>query len=258
VQKAIRSNRVVTPEGVRPACVLFELGRIAGVEAYGLGTDLDVIDVGDSYVLPGMVGTHSGAIDDFQAATRNAAASGVTCLIDLPFSYQPVTSTVRLLNARRDVMADKCFVDYSFWAAAVSGNVDELFSLALVGVPGFACVLGPDRSDTVTEGDLPRLMPVIAKTGLPLLVYNGAQSMQLLVDLCGKFDCRVHIVQPATEEALQALESARSKKLALTVEIGPESSDAFWNALGKGRIDVVSGGRAFQSFGQEQKSMASQ
>jgi allantoinase len=54
------------------------------------------------------------------------------------------------------------------------GNAGHLRTLAQAGVRGFKCFLihpGTDEFAMVTQEDLWEAMPVIAETGLPLLVH---------------------------------------------------------------------------------------
>ena len=78
----IRGNRVVTPEGIRPASVLIADGLIAAVGSPDReAVDAKLIDAGDLIVMPGIVDTHvhvnePGRTDweGFATATASAAA----------------------------------------------------------------------------------------------------------------------------------------------------------------------------------------
>jgi len=106
---AIRSKRVVTPQGVRPAAVCLRGGVIEAITAYdAVPSGEGVYDAGDSVVMPGLVDTHvhidepgRTAWEGFHTATRAAAAGGVTTLIDMPLNSIPATTTVAALEAKR-------------------------------------------------------------------------------------------------------------------------------------------------------------
>ena len=56
---AIRSKRVVTPEGVRAATVHIRDGVIQGIFGYNdLPSGKHIYDAGESVVMPGLVDTH--------------------------------------------------------------------------------------------------------------------------------------------------------------------------------------------------------
>src|SRR5437867_4169141 len=113
---ALRSRHVVTPHGIGEAVVVVEDGRIAAVlspeAASGVG---GAFDLGDSWLLPGLVDTHVH-IDEpgrtewegFETATRAAAAGGVTTLIDMPLNSVPATTTTVALRLKLAAARGKC------------------------------------------------------------------------------------------------------------------------------------------------------
>jgi allantoinase len=83
----LRSRRVATPEGVRPAAVHLRAGMIVRVADWEDAGDTDALhDVGELMVLPGLVDTHVHVNEPgrtewegFSTATRAAAAGGPRC-----------------------------------------------------------------------------------------------------------------------------------------------------------------------------------
>jgi allantoinase len=178
----IRSHRVVTPEGVRPATVLIRKGVIQGIHAYNaFPSDRYIYDAGESVVMPGLVDTHvhinePGRTDweGFNTATRAAAAGGVTTLIDMPLNSIPATTTVASLEIKRSAAYKKCWVNVGFWGGGVPGNTGDLQSLHRAGVFGFKCFLVPSgvpEFEHVGEADLRAALPKLAELGVPLLVH---------------------------------------------------------------------------------------
>lgn len=179
---AIRSSRVVLPQGVAPACVIVSNERVAAIVDYSLvPTDALLQDFGDHFVLPGLIDTHihinePGRTDweGFETATLAAAAGGYTCLVDMPLNSIPATTSVQALEEKRNAAEGKSLVDYAFWGGAVAGNAGNLKPLADAGVLGFKSFLVPSGVDEFTnldEAGLRAAMPVIAATGLPFLVH---------------------------------------------------------------------------------------
>jgi allantoinase len=180
--KAFLSRRVVTPEGVRPAAVLVEGGRILDVVAPDqVAAEISVRDFGDAAILPGLVDSHvhinepgRTEWEGFRTATRAAAAGGYTLLVDMPLNCLPATTTVAALEAKRAAANGQCQVDWMAWGGVVSDNQAHIESLAAAGVPGFKCFLvhpGIDGFTMVTERELREALPHVARTGLPLLVH---------------------------------------------------------------------------------------
>src|SRR3982750_4146392 len=127
----IRGQRVLTPEGTRPASIHIEGGRIARVGQPDDPTSADahVVDAGDLVVMPGLVDTHvhvnePGRTDweGFETATRAAAAGGVTTLLDMPLNSIPATTSVSALSAKTNAAAGRTWVDVGFIGGVVPGN----------------------------------------------------------------------------------------------------------------------------------------
>jgi len=180
--QAFSSQRVVTPDGIRPASILVEDERIREVVApERTPARARTLDFGDLAILPGLVDSHvhinePGRADweGFATASRAAAAGGYTLLVDMPLNCLPATTTVAALEAKRKASHGQCLVDWASWGGVVPGNHADIPALAGEGVPGFKCFLihpGIDGFTMVTEQDLAAALPHITQTGLPLLVH---------------------------------------------------------------------------------------
>jgi allantoinase len=182
MKRAVRSARVVMPNGVAPAAVLIEGERIAEVCAWSeVPAGLAIRDFGDLTVLPGLVDTHvhinepgRTEWEGFQTATRAAAAGGVTTLVDMPLNCLPETTSVEALEAKRRAAEGQAWVDWAAWGGVVRGNAEEMKALAGAGVRGFKCFLiesGIDGFAWVDERDLRLALARLRGTGLPLLAH---------------------------------------------------------------------------------------
>ncbi len=216
--------------------------------------------MGDHMLLPGLVDVHTHLNEPgrtewegFATGTKAAAAGGYTTIVDMPLNCIPSTTTVSALKEKRAAVADKAFIDYGFWAGVVPGNIGDIRALAQAGARGFKCFLihpGTDEFAMVTEEDLREAMPVIAETGLPLLVHAElprpieevagtleksnwrayenylqesaeVEAIRLMIQLVRETGCRAHIVHLSAAAALADLESARQENLPITVETCP-------------------------------------
>ena len=178
----VRSRRVVTRDGVRPASLHIRGGRIIGVlefENTPEGSPVD--DAGDLVVMPGAVDTHvhvnASAAEDadaFSQTTRAAAAGGVTTIIDVGSVGQP-TATVSMLEQKRRAAEGHCAVDVGFCGGIVAGSSHEIAPLAGEGVFAFFCTLGVaavEGASAVGESDLRTAMPGLARVGATLMVHG--------------------------------------------------------------------------------------
>jgi len=254
---ALSSQRVVLPDGMRPATIHLEGSRIAAIEPYRPGA---AIDAGNAVIMPGLVDTHvhvnePGRTDweGFVSATRAAAAGGITTIVDMPLNSIPATTTVDALRAKRNAAAGRCHVDVGFWGGVVPGNAEQLAPLASAGVMGFKCFLSPSGVDEfacVSEFDLRVAMPILSRLGVPLLVHaewpgllfepdprqdprhystwlntRPAEAEHAAIDLMLRLSAhtgaRVHIVHLASADALPSIERAVESGVAVTVETCP-------------------------------------
>ncbi|AQU70691.1 allantoinase AllB [Streptomyces niveus] len=198
VDLVLRSTRVVTPEGTRPASVAVADGTIAAVlpyepphgRAYGSeqAPGARLVDVGDDVVLPGLVDTHVHVNDPgraewegFWTATRAAASGGITTLIDMPLNSLPPTTTTAHLRIKREVASRKAHIDVGFWGGALPGNVEDLKSLHDAGVFGFKAFLSPSGVEEFPELDAAQLDRSLAEiTGFGgLLIVHAEDPREL-------------------------------------------------------------------------------
>ena len=253
---AIKSNQVGLPDRIISAYVVIDSGSIIDIVPHMPRDVLKIIDVGDKVLMPGVIDPHvhinePGRTDweGFNTATKAAIAGGITCLVDMPLNSSPVTTTVKAFEEKLFAAGKNLNTNCGFWGGIVPGNENEIEPLIQKGVLGFKAFLthsGIDDFPNVTEIDLRKAMPVIAKYNLPLLVHceltdnehrltiNNHQSYQeyllsrpkkweddaiaLMIRLCEEFNCRVHIVHLSSADSIQQIKNAKQRGLPLTVE----------------------------------------
>jgi allantoinase len=197
----VRSRRIVLPDGVRPATIHIQDGKITRIGPHEDWSDAnssrlrsgtrdraaDRYDAGTLVVSPGIVDTHvhinePGRTDweGFDTATRAAAAGGVTTVVDMPLNSVPATTTAAALEAKRTAARGRCHVDVAFWGGVVPGNTAHLDELVEGGIRGFKCFLVPsgvDEFPAIDERDLRAALPIIAARGVPLLVHAESPGL---------------------------------------------------------------------------------
>ncbi|GAA4382951.1 allantoinase AllB [Hymenobacter koreensis] len=258
LDKALKSQRVVTPEGVRPALVLLQAGRIADVVPLDTAVDCPIKDVQDCAIMPGVIDPHvhinePGRTDweGFDTATKAALAGGLTTLVDMPLNSSPVTTSVTNFQEKLAATQGQLHTNCGFWGGIVPGNAAEVEGLIAAGVLGFKAFLthsGIDDFPNATEADLRRIMPVLARHGLPLLVHCELshnddswkqrdkrsypnylasrpkawedEAVALMIRLCRETGCRTHIVHLSSANSLAPIAAAKAEGLPLTVETG--------------------------------------
>ena len=257
----VRGERVVLPDGVRPASIRIRDGRILEAGTYSdRPAGIDAFDAGERVVLPGLVDTHVHMNDpgrtDWEGAehaTRSAAAGGVTTLVDMPLNSIPATTSVEGFDAKRRAIEGRCLVDVGFWGGVVPGNAAALRPMSAGGVLGFKCFLTPSgvpEFEHVTERDLRDALPILASLRQPLLAHaelpeklrepdpasdprqhstwlgsrppeSEHAAIALLIRLARETGAHVHIVHLASADALPMVAEAQSAGVSITVETCP-------------------------------------
>jgi allantoinase len=250
---------VVTPDGERPATVLFENGLITAVAGYE-EAPLGLVDLPDGEVLlPGLVDSHVHVNEPgrtewegFATATAAAAAGGVTTIVDMPLNSVPPTVDVPALETKRRAAEGQLAVDVAFWGGAVPGNVASLQPLHEAGVTGFKCFLvasGVDEFPPLSPALLGVAMTEIASFGGLLIAhaedgsligsvprahaarYAGfaasrppaaeVRAIERLLAGTRRTGCRTHIVHLAAASALPMIREAKDEGLPVTAETCP-------------------------------------
>lgn len=252
---AIISNRIISPDGIIKGVVLIKNGKIEDVVSELPGENYIVTDIGDNVLMPGIVDPHvhinepgRTEWEGFDTATKAAIAGGITSLVEMPLNASPVTTTVDAFEKKLRSTEGKLHTNCGFWGGVIPGNEKDIEPLIDKGILGFKAFLTPsgiDEFPNVTESDLRKSMPLIAKHGLPLLVHCELSSptsnsllatsqyrnylasrpkrweddaIALMIRLCEEFNCRTHIVHLSSAGSLPQIAAAKQKGLPLTVE----------------------------------------
>jgi len=268
---SIHSHNMILPDGMREATLVIEEGMIAAVKEGPADTEGPVstdpavfadgsgfLDAGHLIVMPGIIDPHvhinePGRTDweGFDTATRAAIAGGITTLVEMPLNASPVTTTVAAFDQKIAATHGQLHTNCGFWGGLVPGNEKDIEPLIDAGVLGFKAFLthsGIDEFPNVTEADLREAMPIIARSGLPLLVHCELEgpldpcrpaggdprsyhnylssrppswednAIALMIRLCEEFGCRTHIVHLSSAHSIALIKAAKDRGLPLTVE----------------------------------------
>ena len=257
----IRAPRAVCDGAEAARSIGIADGRIVAVEPAGrLAPAPRVIEIGpDAVLLPGLVDSHVHVCEPgntewegFAAATRAAAAGGITTLVDMPLDSVPTTVSVDALLAKRAAAEGRCQVDVGFWAGVVPGNLGELAALHEAGVLGFKCFLADSGSDDlppVNAGQMEKALSVLRGLGSPLLIHaesaeaaaaigeasgrryadylasrpRGVENLAVaqVIEAARRSRGHAHIVHLSSSDALPMIASARREGVPVTAETCP-------------------------------------
>ena len=183
------------------------------VSALPLHENIEVIELGDKILMPGVIDPHvhinepgRTAWEGFETATMAALAGGITTMIDMPLNSSPVTTSAVAFDEKVLASKNKLHTNVGLWGGVVPGNENEIEPLIKKGVMGFKAFLthsGIDEFPNATEEDLCMAMPIIAKYNLPLLVHCELISNEQ--QAIGNEQPAISNEQPATSNEQQAI-----------------------------------------------------
>jgi allantoinase len=171
----------------------------------------------------------------------------------MPLNSRPATVDVDAFETKLRAAEPQLHVDVGFWGGIVPGNAASIRSLADRGVLGFKSFLAPSGVEEfphVTEEDLRVALPILATTGLPLLVHAElpaflrapdsslsprsyrtwletrpveceVAAVELLIRLAREWPARIHVVHLSTPAALDPIRRARQDGVAISCETCP-------------------------------------
>ncbi|WP_028045331.1 allantoinase AllB [Cellulomonas sp. URHE0023] len=252
----VRAKRVWVDRELRAAQVHVTGGLVTAVLPFDAPGPVDVTLPDDQVLLPGLVDSHvhvnepgRTAWEGFASATRAAAASGVTTIVDMPLNSIPPTTTVEALRLKTDATGGKLTVDVAFWGGAVPGNLGSLKALHDAGVRGFKAFLAPSGVDEFAYLPADLLEPALAEVasiGSVLLVHaedpshlhethgrsyddfvasrppvSETEAIAHVIDAMRVTGARAHILHVSAADSLGLIRAARAEGLPLTVETCP-------------------------------------
>lgn len=258
--KAIYSKRCWLEGRLQEATIFFEDGLITEIKKGAIEQVEEIYNANNLVVMPGVIDAHvhvnePGRTDweGFDTATKAAAAGGITTMVDMPLNASPVTTSLDAFKKKLAATGNKLHVNCGFYGGLIPGNYNELAGLIAGGVSGIKAFLthsGIDEFPNVTEDDLNEAMPLLAKNNLPILVHcelsdedhsedlaNHPTSyksylasrpkswendaVKMMIALCRKHHCAVHIVHVSSAETLHIIEEAKAEGLPVTAETCP-------------------------------------
>jgi allantoinase len=266
----VRGARMLIDGALRPATLHLRAGRIEAIGSLdAIPPGARLLDVDREHpgavVLPGVVDAHVHVNEPgrtewegFDTATRAAAKGGITTVVDMPLNSVPVTTTRAAVARKDEALEGRIHVDVALWGGVVPGNEGELEAMLDAGVAGFKCFLVPSGIDDfahVTDDDLRRAMPILARRSAVLLVHaedpgpidaadaalraagadprrystflasrpRQAEDLAIarVVRLSGELGCRTHVVHLSSSDAVPILRDARAAGVPITVETCP-------------------------------------
>jgi allantoinase len=220
------------------------------------------IDVGDAHLLPGLVDAHVHALshpgEGIAAATRSAAAGGVTTIVDMPFDAAGPISSVERFEQKRAVVEREAFIDVALMATVRPGSEADgtISALADHGACGFKVSTfetDPRRFPRLVDPQLVDAFSAIAATGRPVAVhaenndlikrnlallhpagetdplahcrarpwYAETSAVAAVIELARATDVKVHFCHLSLPRSIDMASAARREGMSVSVETCP-------------------------------------
>lgn len=161
MKRTLIDNATIVNEGRSfKGCVVIENGRIVEITTNRDSLSApcnETINATGCYLLPGIIDDHVHFRDpgltekaDIFSESRAAAAGGVTSIMDMP-NTNPQTTTPDALNAKLDLLNEKCVVNHSCYFGATNNNYTELGKLDKHRVCGVKLFMGSSTGNMLVD-----------------------------------------------------------------------------------------------------------
>lgn len=184
---------LVLPNGIlHGGCFTYENGTITEISTQ-VPSDTGLIDANGKCILPGAIDAHvhcySALSEGFEAATRSAAAGGVTTIVEMPYDADRLICTRDIFEQKKKLLEREAVVDVAMLATiAPNGGLHEIPLLADSGACGFKVSMfntDPVRFPRIDEGELLKALLLMRETGAPMTVH--AETDEIVRKYIGKF-----------------------------------------------------------------------
>ena len=247
MRAVIQGGRIVNEGKIFDGSIVVEGTKISKiVEGETSPEDIvdEVIDASGCFVLPGIIDDHvhfrePGLTEkaDIDSESRAAAAGGVTSFFDMPNTV-PQTTTLKALDEKFTLAAQKSHVNYSFFFGATNDNVALFDQLDEHRIPGIKLFMGSSTGNMLVDRR-ESLERIFSSARLPIMAHcedtdiinrNMAaakhrygddpevahhpeirseeacyESTRLAVELAQKHQARLHIAHLTTAKELELI-----------------------------------------------------
>jgi dihydroorotase len=255
----IHNGRLVLPNGVKPGTLSIRAGLISAIGEPGVLTPARrTIDAKGCYVVPGFIDSHvhfrtPGLThkEDWQHASRAAAAGGVTTVLDMPNTNPPLLYPKQIAE-RVEMLTGSSLVDFGFHLGADPErpqSLDELQPNHAASIKVFMAGHHTAPHVVRTPATLANIFERAAARGLrivlhaeddgifalldswrpPVATYSDFEpsrprtgaivAVARIIELVRRYGTQAHILHVSSQEEVDLLCAARCSGLPLTFEV---------------------------------------
>jgi allantoinase len=182
------------PDGTwAPGDVLISDGVIQAITEPGAMQARRLQNAGTSYLLPGMVDAHVHSLshegEGIAAATRAAAAGGVTTIVEMPYDLAGPISNVDRFARKVEMTSSEAHIDVALLGTALpEGGWRNIDALAEAGVAGFKVSTfhtDTQRFPRIPDGELLDVFTAAAANGMTVCVH--AENNEIIKHLIERY-----------------------------------------------------------------------
>ncbi len=218
----------------------------------------EIIDGEDKWLIPGAIDTHVHfrepgltAKGDFYSESKAAVAGGVTSFMDMP-NTMPQTTSMKLLNEKAALAAEKSLANFSFYLGATNDNIDEIKNVDPEKVCGIKVFIGASTGNMLVDSNealeqIFKHAPVLIATHnedeemikaniekykaefgenpVPMIYHELIRSSDACynatdkaIALAQKYNARLHVLHLSTEKELALFENKPLAEKKITAE----------------------------------------
>ena len=153
----LKNARIVNEGQINKADILISGDRISRIDQGISSEKAKVIDVEDSFVIPGVIDdqvhfrqpglTHKG---DLKTESRAALAGGITSFMEQP-NTMPQTTSIEKLEEKFEMARNASFANYSFLLGGTNDNLEEIKRLDKNACSGIKLFLGSSTGNMLVD-----------------------------------------------------------------------------------------------------------
>ena len=250
---ALHSTRVLTSDLIKEATIFIDDDKITFVQDGKVEKSDYKLTSTNDVIMPGLIDSHvhinepgRTEWEGFDTATKSAAASGITTLVDMPLNSSPVSVNFDSFQQKIDAAKSTgLHVNCGFWGGLIPNNIndlEELIESGILGIKAFLTHSGIDEFPNVTESDLRKALPILKKHNCTLLVHceldyphDGNKELEanptnylaylhsrprkweddaidLMIKLSEEYDTAIHIVHLSSSDSIENIRNAQKKR----------------------------------------------
>lgn len=253
-----KNAQIVSHEEVYRGDILVKEGRIYDIissDSIYEPVNYEVIDLQDSYVLPGLIDSHVHLREpglehkeDITSGTLAALSGGITTICDMP-NTNPPADTIEMLFKKHELFNNKSRVNYLLHFLGTEENLDQLAKLnkeMVASVKIFMAGHHTAKNIVTNQSTIVKIMETLKTKDIPLTVhaedhllidYNketdfnsytlsrssdiAVNAIKKIIQACELTGCKTHILHVSSIEEVKLIVKAKSNGLPITFEAIP-------------------------------------